>query len=71
MKTPTKKQNYFIIMNNLLTGSNLIFAELKCKHPDAIWTAYKLGEYNRTHKFKVECKKYFLANYGNIENYIF
>ena len=71
MKTNNKKQNYLIIMNNLITGSNLIFAELKCKHPDAIWTAQKLSEFNRTHKFRVELKTYFINNYECIENYKF
>ena len=56
-------------MINRVTGENIIFSELKAKYPDATWTAYKLGENNVNHKFRIEEKKYFNNNYKNIVEY--
>jgi len=64
-----KIDTFIIIMNNRITGTNLIFAEIKAKRPDAQFTAYKLSEKNITHQFRVEEKKYFNANYKNIDEY--
>ncbi len=71
MKTSVKKQTFVIIMNGRETGANYIFGEIKTKRGDAEWMAFKLQENNVHHRFRVEEKKYFNANYGDISEYSF